>query len=384
MNDSPKLRVAVVGCGQIADAHLGEVRKLPAAEMVAVCDRYPDLARQAADRFGVPGVYDDVTRMLAEARPDVVHVTTPPHTHAPLARQCLAAGAHVYVEKPFTIDAREADAVFAAARAVGRLVCAGHDQLFDPCFVELRERHARGELGEVVHIDSVMGYDLSGPFGRVMFNDPGHWLHRLPGGLFHNNLSHALYKVTAFLPDDRPQVWAIWFGPAGRVGAPTELRVLLRGAEVTANILFTSRARPVQRVVRVYGTRAGAEADFDGRVVRRYGPPGAPGALAKVAVPLRDMAQAARSAARNLWRFARSDLQYFAGMNELFRRFYRAILTGGEPPIPEREIRRVTAIMDDIFAAARGLGPGLPAVGGSANGAAGGCRVPVPSDEVGR
>ena len=103
---SDRLRVALIGCGQIADAHLQELRRIPAASVVAVCDLHIDLARQAATRFGVPLAFDDVSRMLGEARPDVVHITTPPHSHRALAIQCLAARAHVYVEKPFTVDER--------------------------------------------------------------------------------------------------------------------------------------------------------------------------------------------------------------------------------------------------------------------------------------
>jgi predicted dehydrogenase len=350
---SSQLRVAIVGCGQIADAHLQEIAKVPSARVVAVCDRLPDLARQAAERFSIPEMFDDLGRMLDKVRPDVVHITTPPHTHASLARQALEANAHVYVEKPFTVDTAEAESVFEVARAKTRLVCVGHDHLFDPCWVELQRRRAAGELGKVVHIDTVLGYDVSGPFGRVMFNDPAHWVHRLPGGLFHNNLSHALYKITDLLPDDRPAVWSAWFGNTGRTGAPTELRIVLRGREVTGSILFTSAARPVQRITRVYGSREFLEVDFDGRLLRRRTSIGAPGPFAKIAVPLSDLGQAARSLVRNLWRFVRSDLHYFAGMNRLFRLFYQAILTGGAPPIAEEEIRRVTAIMDDVFAAAR-------------------------------
>ena len=90
------LRIALVGCGQIADAHLQEMRHVALAEPVAVCDRQIDLARQAAARFEVPRVFDDLGRMLAEARPDVLHVTTPPHTHLAIALQALGRGVHVY------------------------------------------------------------------------------------------------------------------------------------------------------------------------------------------------------------------------------------------------------------------------------------------------
>jgi predicted dehydrogenase len=346
-----KLKVAVVGCGQIADAHLQEIRKIPGVSPVAVCDRYRDLAAQAAARFEVPGVFEDLDTMLEVARPDVVHITTPPHAHAALARKVLAAGAHAYVEKPFTVDVGEADEVLAAAEEHGRLVCVGHDQLFDPAWEECRRRFQGGEFGRVVHIDAVLGYDLSGPFGQVFLTERDHWLRRLPGGLFHNTISHALYKITDFLPDEQPRLWATWFG--AKEGTPTELRVLLQGAEVTANLFFSSLARPIQRVARLYGTRQMAEVDLDGSVIRCQHPQRWPGPFARIEAPLRQWREAGRNLARNLWRFFRNDLHYFAGMNRLFSLFYRAVREGTESPIPPAEIRRVTALMDEIFRCCR-------------------------------
>lgn len=348
-----KVKVALVGCGQIADAHLQEIHKIPCADLVAVCDAYADLARQASARFGVPGVYGDLERMLEAVRPHVLHVTTPPHTHREIALRALAAGVHVYVEKPFAVDLAEAEEVLRSALAHGRLVCVGHDQLFDPIWEECRRLSRSGELGRVVHVDSVLGYDLSGPFGKAFAGEPSHWIHRLPGQLFHNTISHALYRITDFLTDERPQVWATWFGGGTSMGCPTELRVLLQGEAVTANLMFTSTARPLQRVARLYGTRQGIEVDLDARLVRRYRRPLLPGPLAKIEVPFRHFQEAGRSLARNLWKLVRSDLHYFASLNRLFTLFYQAILEGGEPPIPYAEIRRVTAIMDEIFRACR-------------------------------
>jgi predicted dehydrogenase len=249
------------------------------------------------------------------------------------------------------VDLKEANEVLSAAGHAKRLVCAGHDQLFDPCWIDLQQRYRSGEVGKVVHIDSIFGYNLTGPFGRVMMKDPDHWVHRLPGGLFQNNISHAVYKITEFMLDHRPRVAATWFGTPN--SPPTELRVMLRGSEVTANVLFSSTALPILHVVRLYGTRASVEVDFDGRLLRWSHPCGAPGAFAKLQMPFRHFAEAGRSLARNLWRFIRSDLQYFAGMNRLFRAFYRAIQERGHSPTPPDDILRVTAIMDDVFATCR-------------------------------
>jgi predicted dehydrogenase len=228
-------------------------------------------------------------------------------------------------------------------------VCVGHDQSFDPVWQECRQLYRRGDLGRIVHVDSVMAYDLTGPFGTVLATEPDHWVHRLPGGLFQNTISHPLYKITDFLPDEQLRVWATWMGSTPPGGYPTELRVLLQGAETTGSLLFTSAARPLQRVVRLYGTRQCVEVDFDARLLRRYRKTALPGPFGKIEMPARHLKEAARSLTRNLWRFLRSDLHYFAGMKQLFEAFYRAILDGREPPIPYGEILRVTAIMDKIF-----------------------------------
>ena len=103
------LKVALVGCGQIADGHVSEIAKIECARLVAVCDAEPIMAEQLAMRFAVPAWYDNFERMLELEKPDVVHICTPPSSHAPLARLAVDAGCHVYVEKPFALSYAETD-----------------------------------------------------------------------------------------------------------------------------------------------------------------------------------------------------------------------------------------------------------------------------------
>ena len=191
--------------------------------------------------------------MLSDIKPHVVHLTTPPHTHFALASKCLEFGAHVYVEKPFALDADETRRLLELASARQLIACAGHDHLFDPVWTSARRVVASGDLGTIVHIDSTQGYDTAGTFGKLIQTDPRHWIHRLPGGIFQNVISHAVCKVTPFLLHDRPEVIATSFG-ADMPSLPTELRVLVRGENVSAYIALLSRARPVRRAVRLYGS----------------------------------------------------------------------------------------------------------------------------------
>lgn len=74
------LKVAIVGCGQIAESHVQELRKVGCAQVVAVCDIEGLMAEQLAERYDIPKYFDDFNRLLSETKPDVIHITTP-HNH---------------------------------------------------------------------------------------------------------------------------------------------------------------------------------------------------------------------------------------------------------------------------------------------------------------
>ncbi|MGC3996225.1 MAG: Gfo/Idh/MocA family oxidoreductase [Anaeromyxobacter sp.] len=352
-------RVAVVGCGQIADAHLQEARRA-GATVVAVCDACGPVAEQAAARFGVPAWYDDLDALLERERPEVVHVTTPPASHLPLARRALAAGAHVYVEKPVTVDAGEADALAEAARRAGREVCAGHNLRFDPAVQRLLALHRAGALGEMVHAEAVMGYDLAGPFGALILADPGHWVHRLPGGLAQNNLSHPLSLLLPLLGDGPLAVHA---GAARlrpqRTGDVRdrfhdELRLQLSGERATASVVFSCRMRPVQLALSVLGTRRSAQVSLDARTVRLVEGSRWPGPLGKVDWARRDALAAGREALGRAGDLARARLHWFEGLRALLAAFYASLRGAGQAPAPVAEARRVAEVMDRAFAQLEG------------------------------
>jgi predicted dehydrogenase len=343
------LTAALIGCGQIADAHLQELRRVVGTRVVAVCDRYLDVARQAATRYDVPCVFEDSEEMLAAVKPDVVHVTTPPQCHYAIVRQCLMAGAHVYVEKPFTVDVHEARELVDCAALRGRMICLGLDQLFDPAWQQCRSIVDNGELGDIVHVEAVQGYDFTGPFGSLLTTEPDHWVPRLPGGILQNALPHTVARVADFVRDEAPQVSAFSFSRAPGAPVATELRALVRGSHTSGAIVFSSAMRPVQRVARVLGTNASIEVDLEARTVTRCAAPALPGAFAKLELPLRGLLQTAHHLRTNIGRFWRSELQYFAGMRCLFDRFYAAIRTRSAPPIAHADALRVTALTDAIL-----------------------------------
>jgi len=212
-------------------------------------------------------------------------------------------------------------------------------------------------LGEVVHAEAMMSYDLAGPFGGVILGDPDHWVHRLPGGLAQNNLSHPLSLVLSLLGDGpvttrarglrhRPQR----FGDA-RDRFHDEVRIDLECGRATATIQFSCRVRPVQLSLVVYGSRSTAAVSLDARTVRTVRGSRLPGPFQKVDWARRDAAEAWRALARRAADLVGARLHYFEGMADLFRRFHAAALHGGADPVPLESARRVTAVMDEVFRA---------------------------------
>ncbi len=354
-------RVLVVGCGQICDAHVQEARRA-GAQVVGVCDTSAAMAEQVAWRLAVPAAFTDLAAALEEARPEVVHVTTPPATHLPVALRALEHGAHVYVEKPLTVDSGEAAVLLESARRRALVVCAGHNLVLDPAVRRLRALADAGALGEVVHVEAIMGYDLSGPFGALAMSDPDHWVHRLPGGLAHNNLPHPLSLVLSFLGPGVPEVTA-----AGRRLRPDrhgdardlfhdEIRVALAGPRATASILFSCRIHPAQLSLYVYGTRRAAAASLDARTVRLTEGSRLPGPFQKVGWALGDARSAAFEALGRARDLANARLHYFEGMRALFQAFYRAIRGEGPPPEPVAQALPAAEALDRIFERCRATG----------------------------
>jgi len=349
------MKIAIIGCGQIADAHIQEASKIPCVEIVAVCDLNQFMAKQAAIRFNISGCYTDIHSMLKETKPNVVHITTPPASHLPIAKICLENGTHVYMEKPFTVNFPEAEELVKIAEKAGRLVCAGHNYVFDSSHQRLISMYRGGQLGEISHLDTAMGYNLKGPFGSIFMGDPHHWLHKLPGGVAQNNISHPISLLLGLMPKADIKVKAVGYRFRDELYHDSrdlffdEVRAMLVSGTVTANLVFSCRSRPIQTFIHAYGTRCAAVASLDSRTLRTTAGSNMPGPFAKVQWAARDAKEAWREMYYNCKQLLTAKLHYFEGMKELFRQFYAAVEGQQKMPIPMTEALRVTAVMDAII-----------------------------------
>ena len=356
------LRVAIIGCGKIADSHAAQIQRVAGCEIVAVCDREELMARQLCERFQINGCFSDVKTMLTEARPNVVHITTPPQSHHSLAKLCLDHGCHVYVEKPFALNTMETVDLIEYAESKKLKVTAGHDDQFRHCARRMREVAKKGYLGTgPVHMESYYCYELgkTSSYARALLADKEHWVRRLPGGLLHNIISHGIARIAEFLTTDSPEVIAHGFpSPVlrsmGEDEIIDELRVIISEAEsITAYFTFSSQMRPSLHQFRIFGQANGMILDQDTETLVRLRGSRRKSFLEQFVTPLDLAKQYLDNSLQNIGAFLRKDFHPKAGMKFLIESFYHSITAGKPPPIPYREIILTSRIMDDIFAQLR-------------------------------
>jgi predicted dehydrogenase len=350
------LKVAIVGCGKIADQHVEQILHIPDCEIVAVCDREELMARQLQDRLNAGAYFTAVEDLLDKAKPDVVHITTPPQTHYSIGKICLEAGCHVYVEKPFTVNSEEAERLINLAERKNLKLTVGHNAQFSHAANRMRELVADGYLGgSPVHLESYYCYDLADPaYAKALLGDGYHWIRMLPGGLLQNTISHGISKVAEFLTGDAPEISAYGFTSQllksiGETEIIDELRVILHDGTTTAYFTFSSQMRPCLHMLRLYGQKNGLIIDEQQQTVIKVKGARYKSYLEQFLPPWDHARQYVGNALGNIKKFAKADFQADYGMKFLIRAFYRSIEEGGPVPIPYPQILRTSRIMDGIF-----------------------------------
>ncbi len=335
------LRVGVVGSGVIAETHVPYIRKV-GGEIVGLADVSLTRATDFADRFNVQRVYRSLGDLLRAEHPDVIHILTPPQTHAALAIEALERKVHVLVEKPMALEAPDAGAMVAAAERNGVLLTIDHNRLFDPPMLIARRLYTTGALGDLVAVESYQA--------GVAGDRP--WLCTLPGGGISDLIPHPLYLQLAFTgPVTSLQAQA--YGTA-RGGAFEELRVLMRGQNCTGILTISTRARPQLNTLKLYGTRMTVEVNLNNMTIVRRREYDVPKVIGKPLPNLDEAWQLLVQTAANTWGFVRGKVRYYPGMGGLIGRFYDAIRRGGVAPVTPAEGAEVVRVTSDIWASVAG------------------------------
>ncbi|MBI1758782.1 MAG: Gfo/Idh/MocA family oxidoreductase [Actinobacteria bacterium] len=187
------MKVGVVGVGVAGSSHLLDLAASDRFTIGAVCARRRHHAARAADLFGVPGIYDDATEMLADADLDAVVIATPPDLTPTLARIALTAGLPTLLDKPAGTTALSLDESRIGVGSGADLAVVAYNRRYQRHVHHARELLTDGRLGAVAGVDCVW----TAPFAR-RYASPATYRHQVGcgHGVVLDTASHVLDTLT--------------------------------------------------------------------------------------------------------------------------------------------------------------------------------------------
>lgn len=146
------MKYALIGCGRISPNHI-EAAKNNNLNFVAMCDILPETMEEKSDKFGLGDVrrYTDYKELLEKEKPELAAIATESGKHAQIALDCISAGCHVIIEKPIALSIADANAIIAAGKEKGVVVCANHQNRFNKSVQYMRKALEEGRFGRLSH-----------------------------------------------------------------------------------------------------------------------------------------------------------------------------------------------------------------------------------------
>lgn len=339
------MKAVLIGAGLIARQHLACLKALPGVELAAICDLSPATAEAAAERYGARAWFTDHRVMLEKARPDVVHVTTPPTSHFALAMDSLDAGAHVIVEKPAASTFQELETLLRRAQEVSRHLVEDHNYVFNKAPQEILRRIRSGQFGAVIHVEVLICLDILGPSGFADPNSP-HPALTLAGGAIADFLPHLASLAHRFVGPHRT-AQTVWTKRKHSLLPFDEFRALVDADRGSAALGFSSSSQPDAFWLRVYGERMQGTANLFETRLTFDGPREVPKPLRPFFSSLEEGNTIRRAALATLLRKFKGPGTY-EGLWELLARTYRALADGSDLPVTASHVLDVNRMVQAL------------------------------------
>ncbi|MBE0701398.1 MAG: Gfo/Idh/MocA family oxidoreductase [Acholeplasmataceae bacterium] len=194
-----KLRVGIIGCGNIFPMHAISIKKNDQLELVAVCDNKKERAVEAASKYDAVA-YFDYEKMFKEARLDVVHICTPHYLHAPMTIAAAEHKIHVLTEKPMSINVEDANRMIEACRENQVSLGVIFQNRYNKGAIFLKERIESGRLGKIRAAKCQITWDRNDAY--YMRSDwKGTW-DKEGGGVVIDQAIHTLDLMCWFIGED--------------------------------------------------------------------------------------------------------------------------------------------------------------------------------------
>jgi len=236
------IRIAIIGCGLIAPAHIEAFLKTPDAEVVAAVNLTLAKAKKLAALYDIPDVYRDYRAVLARPDIDAVAILTGNETHREISEAAAAAGKHILLEKPMALTLADARAIIASAQRHGVKLMVGQTGRFLPINRGMKDLIDRGEVGEPIYLHTVWNHGIFWGGWRAWQI----WPQYSGGHIVHNGV-HTLDLAAWLLGQPIKSVYTL----AHRVASPhletqQDFRLMVRCEGGAMALLETSYALPTR------------------------------------------------------------------------------------------------------------------------------------------
>jgi predicted dehydrogenase len=326
------IRAAVIGLGRWGRALVTAVQgKSDDIRFVAAHTRTRAGAEDFCREKGVPLV-DSYEQILSDRNVDAVVLATPHSQHERQMLQAAAAGKHIHVEKPITLERPSADAAVAAARKAGVTLAVGYCRRFHPSVVEIRNRLNDGRLGNVISL--VAQHTTS----TAQFIPPDNWRaapEEAPGGAFTATGVHSVDHMIEFAGRVRDVRCVTARHVPGHSDDTTT--VMLHFENGATGLLFCSVATATNFCFTLYGSKGLAEISRPNLQAFRFVPTSAHAPTGPVTAPPDEM----------------SEHKGFDMLNAELTAFARSIRDRTPYPVPIEDVLHGMSVFDAIVRAAK-------------------------------
>lgn len=342
------LKASVIGTGVISKEHLKFLQESSLAELVGVCDLSLAAGNYARQKYHALSAYTDYRKMLEEAKPDLVHILTPAHTHKFLAMDCLEAGVHVICEKPITPSYPQFRELWEVAKKNNLYLMEDHNYRFNTNIIAMQQLVKEGTLGNIQEVEVRMALDVrsGGPFADENLPHP---IHQMPAGMVHDLITHICYLALLFIPDFK-QVKSAWRNHGGGdLFKYDDLDALIINDSVHARLRFSSYTKPECFTVIVRGDRGFVETDIFQPYLRSV----IPLQVGKQLTPLiNHFVNGWQLMSASVSNFRDKIMQKtpYEGLYRLLELTYGAIIAGKELPISFEDMANTSRLIDALLA----------------------------------
>ncbi|HSU67037.1 MAG TPA: NAD-dependent epimerase/dehydratase family protein [Tepidisphaeraceae bacterium] len=344
MERNDRVRVGIVGAGYVSVYHARALRSLPFVDIVGIVDLDKARAQAVAEQFAIPHIFASL-EALADTLPNVIHILTPPASHASLALQALDMGCHVFVEKPMAETVADCDRMIASAREKGLVLSVNHSARLDPIVLQALEMARNGACGEILSADFLRSSDYmpysGGPSIPPQFRNGSY--------PFQDLGVHGLYLLEAFLgPIEHTDIryYASGMGDPNLVF--NEWHGLVECSRGVGHMYISWNVRPMQNELIVHGTRGVMHVDCYLQTISLRKTYPAPKPVQRILGAGINSLSMLWKVTANTVRFATGRLKPSPGIHVSVVKFHEALHRGENPPVPAEEGRRIISVVEDV------------------------------------